>query len=75
MSNGAVLSPQSNHADNNNDAKKVKTRSFSFHLIYFFLSTSRKTQKQKEKRGEKTFVDGALTSFFPDARPLKKPYS
>ncbi|KAI9555598.1 hypothetical protein GHT06_018113 [Daphnia sinensis] len=24
MSNGAVLSPQSNHADNNNDAKKVK---------------------------------------------------
>lgn len=23
MSNGAVLSPQSNHADNNNDAKKV----------------------------------------------------
>lgn len=25
MSNGAVLSPQSNHADNNNDAKKVKT--------------------------------------------------
>jgi len=24
MSNGAVMSPQSNHADNNNDAKKVK---------------------------------------------------
>lgn len=26
MSNGAVLSPQSNHADNNNDAKKVRTK-------------------------------------------------
>ena len=24
MSNGAVMSPQSNHADNNNDAKKVR---------------------------------------------------
>lgn len=31
MSNGAVLSPQSNHADNNNDAKKVNT-TFTFRI-------------------------------------------
>lgn len=39
MSNGAVLSPQSNHADNNNDAKKVtkekKKMLFSFSFYYF----------------------------------------
>ena len=36
MSNGAVMSPQSNHADNNNDAKKVTTFCLKKFLISFF---------------------------------------
>lgn len=60
MSNGAVLSPQSNHADNNNDAKKVTTkeRNFSFFLFLLLFQVS----VCKHKRGG--YI--VLTSFFPD---------
>ena len=42
MSNGAVMSPQSNHADNNNDAKKVTE-------TFIIISLPKRERERKRK--------------------------